>query len=242
MRTVFLLMTLAFLPRAALAEAGSLFTSSIFSAPGSGLIPARAPADGNLEMAPSLFVGRAPRGLFGDPPAHEPVYEDEPVAALGGSGVEGLRAIIGSAESRRDGYDAVQHGARVKPGKKPTQMTLAEIYDWIAATPGQPHAIGRYQFIPVTLKRVAAKVGASPDARFSPQMQDRLADVLLAEAGFHRFRSGDLGRVAFMNNLAKIWAGLPNSTGKSHYEGYAGNAASMTWGRFDAAMRQVFPG
>jgi hypothetical protein len=45
-----------------------------------------------------------------------------------------------------------------------------------------------------------------------------------------------------MNNLAKIWAGLPNSTGKSHYHGYAGNQATMTWARFDAEMAMIFPG
>lgn len=47
-------------------------------------------------------------------------------------------------------------------------------------------------------------------------------------------------RRAFMNNLAKIWAGLPNDTGKSHYAGYAGNKASISWASFDAQMAQVF--
>ena len=70
----------------------------------------------------------------------------------------------------------------------------------------------------------------------------RLADVLLVEAGYHAARSGDMSRTDFMNNLAKIWAGLPNSSGRSHYHGYAGNRASMTWARFDAEMARIFPG
>lgn len=192
--------------------------------------------------ASSLFVGRAETGLFGDRPTHEPAYADAPLTGLKGSDVEVVRQIIGYAESRRDGYDAVQHGARVKPPKRPTEMTVAQIYQWIDPTPGQPHAIGRYQFIPPTLKSVMRRIGADPSQMFTPALQDQLADVLLAEAGLHEVRAGRLGRHAFMNNLAKIWAGLPTTSGKSHYDGYAGNKASMTWASFEAQMARVFPG
>jgi hypothetical protein len=54
--------------------------------------------------------------------------------------------------------------------------------------------------------------------------------------------AGKMERHDFMNNLARIWAGLPNSSGKSHYEGYAGNKAVMTWDKFDAEMARIFPG
>jgi hypothetical protein len=37
--------------------------------------------------------------------------------------------MIGRAESPRAGYDAAQHGARIKPRKRPTDMTIGEIYD-----------------------------------------------------------------------------------------------------------------
>jgi len=47
--------------------------------------------------------------------------------------------------------------------------------------------------------------------------------------------------LTIMNNLAKIWAGLPNSTGKSYYHGHAGNRATMTWARFRAEMEKIFP-
>jgi muramidase (phage lysozyme) len=196
---------------------------------------ARAPSAG-------LFIGRDARGLFADRPAHDPAFADKLDKRLRGSDVQVIRALIQEAESRRDGYDAVQHGARIKPNKRPTDMTLAEVFQWIDDTPGQPHAIGRYQFIPQTLRRVVAKVGVKPSDKFSPKIQDKLADVLLVEAGLKRFRTGVLERQAFMNNLAKIWAGLPNSTGKSHYDGYAGNKASVSWARFDAVMQRISPG
>ena len=140
------------------------------------------------------------------------------------------------------GYDAVQYGALVGPAKPPTQMTLQEIFDWIAATPGQPHAIGYYQFIPATLKRLAAQVGVGPETVFSPELQDRMGDILLAEAGLYRMARGEIDRHTFMLNLGKIWAGLPNAAGLSHYEGVAGNRASFSWEVFDQEMARIFPG
>ena len=120
-------------------------------------------------------------------------------------------------------------------------MTLQEIFDWIDDTPGQNHAIGRYQFIPATLRSVQAEVGAPADAHFTPALQDRLADVLLHQAGLADFMGGAMAQKAFMNNLARIWAGLPNSTGKSHYAGIAGNKAGMSWARFTREMSKIFP-
>ena len=191
--------------------------------------------------ASGTFVGRAEGGLFAERPAHTPAFAMEVPRQLRGLDIDLIRDLIQEAESRREGYDAVQHGARIKPEKRPTQMTLAEIFAWIDATPNQPHAIGRYQFIPKTLLRVVDKVGAKPGQRFTPALQDELADVLLVEAGLNRFQAGALDRTGFMNNLAKIWAGLPNSSGKSHYDGYAGNKASVTWARFESVMTRISP-
>lgn len=193
-------------------------------------------------LAPaSLFVGRQDSSLFSEIENVEQVMAPRGPTVLQDTAVTVIRQIIGQAESGGDGYDALQYGARLKPPRKPTRMTVAEIYDWIDATPGQPHAIGKYQFIPPTLRRVMTVEGASAQDRFSPVLQDRLADVLLAEAGYHEIKAGALGRRDFMNNLARIWAGLPNDTGRSHYHGYAGNKAAITWDRFDAQMAAVFP-
>jgi len=191
----------------------------------------------------SAFIGTDKGGMFDVRPVAVPAFPQVGGGtALRGSDVEVIRALIQEAESRKRGYDAVQHGARIKPPKPPTQMTLGDVFQWIKDTPGQPHAIGRYQFIPKTLARVVRKTDLGPNVMFSANTQDRLADVLLAEAGLHRFRKGTLSRTGFMNNLAKIWAGFPNSTGRSHYDGYAGNKASITWARFNAVMAQIEPG
>lgn len=198
--------------------------------------PLFAPAGGAERVqGASLFADKAGGGLFAPiTRVPEQGFDDSAVALV--------RYVIGQAESPRAGYDAVQHGARVKPIKNPTQMTLEEIFAWIEATPGQPHAIGRYQFIPDTLRRVVAQTGARPSDKFGPAMQDRLADVLLDDAGFDAFLAGDLTQKAFMNNLAAIWAGLPTSSGRSKYHGVAGNRATITLAYFESEIAKIAPG
>lgn len=178
----------------------------------------------------SLFTGRSGTSLFRDLPKE--VAKDS---------IQELFQLIASAEAGSAQYDAVQYAARIKPGKRPTEMTLGEIYDWIARTPGQQHAIGRYQFIPATLKRLAKVTGSKRGERFTPALQDRLARQLLEEAGLGALMAKEISRTDFMNNLAKIWAGLPTSSGKSYYHGIAGNRATMTWAHFEAEMTRIFP-
>jgi muramidase (phage lysozyme) len=192
-------------------------------------------------LSPSLFAGKTGNSLFAPPPV--PVRTVPGDVFFGDHGpIRQLRSLIARAEAGSKGYDAVQYGAHILPDRAPTTLTLQQIFDWIDDTPGQPHAIGRYQFIPPTLRRLVAQLDLSHEKRFTPFVQDQLADILLQEAGLARFMSRELGRQAFMNNLAKIWAGLPNDSGESHYHGYAGNKAAMTWGAFDAQMALIFPG
>ncbi|TNJ44806.1 hypothetical protein [Phaeobacter sp. B1627] len=179
--------------------------------------------------AASLFRGRSGGSLFASP-------------VMASVDVAEIMNVIAQAEAGRADYDAVQHGARIKPPAPPTQMTLQQIYTWIKDTPGQSHAIGRYQFIPATLKRLAGHQGVPLNRRFNAALQDQLAHQLIEEAGLSAFKAGKMEQVTFMNNLAKIWAGLPTSSGKSHYHNYAGNKATVTWASFKAQMDQIFSG
>ena len=228
---------------AGIATSGLLLLSSVAFAE-NVLFQSRSPmfdvAQSSTQSHPtgSLFRGASARSLFAPLPAKR---HGRPLGLVGASQAQQLFRLIGHAESRRDAYDAVQYGAVRKPPKKPTQLTIAEIYAWIEATPNQPHAIGRYQFIPPTLRRLVTANGTATTAQFTPALQDELAMLLLEEAGYAAFLRGELSRINFMNNLAKIWAGLPNSSGKSHYHGYAGNKASMSWDQFYREMGQIFP-
>ncbi|MGY9045845.1 hypothetical protein P775_28275 [Puniceibacterium antarcticum] len=232
------------LPTSALADSATLFGGSGFLQNRRAFIPQTARADPQEvpRRVASLFAGQEGSSLFAPWPQRY-LASDSPFAwGPNATAAERIRHLIGYAEAGSLGYDAVQYGAVQKPAKRPTNMTLIEIYRWIADTPGQPHAIGRYQFIPETLKRVVAKTGTDVGQFFSPQLQDQLADVLLVEAGLNDFHAGQIGQQAFMNNLAKIWAGLPTSSGRSHYDGFAGNRATMTWDRFDKEIASIFPG
>lgn len=229
------------------AQAASLFDTGPSKAVPLVSVSLRAPAETAPMESNSLFAGRRGGSLFA------PVAPKPQVAARLPGGVRSymmplslpqvvsLRTLIASVEAGPAQYDAVVFSARIKPPKPPTQMTLKEIFDWIDATPGQNHAIGRYQFIPTTLRAVMAEVGAPAAARFTPALQDRLADVLLHQAGLAEYMGGGMAQATFMNNLARIWAGLPNSSGKSHYAGIAGNKAVMSWGRFSREMSRIFP-
>lgn len=192
---------------------------------------------GGSGFAGSLFDGPA-RGLF----APLPERYTGPLRPTWRGPVAELRDLIAAAEAGPDGYDAVQHGARIRPATPPTEMTLAEILRWIRDTPGQPHAIGRYQIIPSTLRHLIEKEGLDLNRRYDPALQDRLADVLMTEAGLQVFLAGEMTRSAFMDRLARVWAGLPTADGRSHYHGYAGNKATIARGRFAAEMARIFPG
>ncbi|MEL7014103.1 MAG: hypothetical protein AAFO72_12585 [Pseudomonadota bacterium] len=185
----------------------------------------------------SLFVGDAEGGLF----AALPGRLDAPLRRTGTKAAR-LRDLIARAEAGRMGYDAVQYGARIKPPKRPTDMTLAEIFDWIEATPGQPHAIGRYQFIPPTLRHSARRLGIDHSTRFSPDVQDQLADLLLGDAGFVKVQEGEITLDAFKLNLAKIWAGFPTASGRSYYDGYAGNKAVISYEEYAQTVRGILGG
>ncbi len=178
----------------------------------------------------SLFSGVGV-GLMAPPPAT--------LSADGKKVAKQIRDLIAAAEAGPAGYDAVQHGARVKPGKPPTAMTLAQIDRWTRDTPGQPHAIGRYQFIPKTLRWLTARLNLPPETRFTAAVQDRLADLLLEDAGLEAVLRGEMSQRRFMRNLARTWAGFPLPNGQSYYEGFAGNMATMSWQRFKGQIGQI---
>jgi len=173
-------------------------------------------------------------------PSRAPVKKEEWKISRQAPAIAQLKSLIALAEAGSKQYDAVHVSARVKTPKRPTQMTLGEIDRWTRATPGQPHAIGRYQFIPSTLRSLTRRAGYSSGTVFSPQVQDRLADLLLIDAGINRFATGKLSRAQFMDNLALIWAGLPKRDGKSAYHNYAGNRATITRAVFEREMAAIF--
>ena len=187
----------------------------------------------------SLFADRAEHGLFAPWPEARAVPLPGPLSPSGLRAASRIRGLIAEAEAGPDGYDAVQWGARIRPPARPTSLTLGQIDGWIRATPGQPHAIGRYQFIPKTLRWLVARLDLPPETRFTPAVQDELANLLLADAGLDAALKGEIDRATFMRNLARIWAGFPLPNGRSYYDGYAGDKATMSWRAFEARINRI---
>lgn len=151
-----------------------------------------------------------------------------------------LLSLIGSAEAGSAGYDAIHNRAAVLPDKRPTEMTVQEIIDWIDATPRQNHAIGRYQIIPMTLSYLIAAEDVPLTAVFTPALQDRLALRLIEDAGLPEFMSGQMAPADFLDSLAFVWAGLPLGSGQSAYEGFAGNSATISRQSYENRFTEIF--
>lgn len=157
-----------------------------------------------------------------------------------GTKVDQLFAVIALAEAPRAGYNAIHHSAKRLPSKKPTEMTLCEVFTWIKATPKQHHAIGRFQIIPSTLASLQRRLGLPCSTTFNKATQDRMASLLIADAGYHDLHSGRITQARFMDNLARIWAGLPLASGKSAYHNYAGNRATITRSFYEKQVAKIF--
>jgi muramidase (phage lysozyme) len=151
-----------------------------------------------------------------------------------------LLSLIGSAEAGSAGYDAIHNRAWVLPDKRPTEMTVQAIIDWIDATPRQNHAIGRYQIIPMTLSYLIAAEDVPLTAVFTPALQDRLALRLIEDAGLPEFMSGQMTPADFLDSLAFVWAGLPLESGQSAYEGFAGNSATLSRRIYEDRFFEIF--
>src|SRR6185437_12368714 len=114
-----------------------------------------------------------------------------------------------------------------------SKMTLNEVlqfqHNLVAVDRLPSSALGRYQFMPNTLRNLMMQMGLSGNERFTPELQDDLALQLLKNRGFEQWQQGKLSNAAFMNNLAYEWASLPNPhTGRSQYDGDGLNHALVT--------------
>lgn len=137
--------------------------------------------------------------------------------------------IIGAAEST--GYDDIENSINENSlgGRKISEMSIQEVLDWQSALPGNT-AAGRYQFINSTLQYLVDSGDLDPNATFTPEQQDLAAIAIMERQGkLNAYMNGEISREKFADNLATIWAGLPEvigkDRGKSKYSGVQSNAA-----------------
>jgi len=108
-------------------------------------------------------------------------------------------------------------------------------------------AVGRYQFIPETLRMAVAAAGFQSSDVFSPETQDWLAVALLLGGKRPALRDYLQGKnvtiEAAQLDLAKEWASIPTAEGRGVYDGdSAGNRATAKVTKVQSALKAARAG
>ena len=122
------------------------------------------------------------------------------------------------------GYDAIYGGAKAKPSKPISQMTVGEVKAYqqqlIKAGSGSS-AVGRYQFIKNddAFAKMTAQAGLKDTDIFDSATQDRLAiHYMGGEKKINELlRTGN--DAALANITARQWASMKNASGRGNYDG-----------------------
>ncbi len=114
-----------------------------------------------------------------------------------------------------------------------TDMTIAEVLDMQKEMIAKGHestAVGRYQYIRKTLAGTAKQMNLDINKiKFDQLTQDMLATHTLATScRLDDWINGTISDEQFLNNIAKVWASVPTSSGKSYYQGVGSNKAGVS--------------
>lgn len=125
-------------------------------------------------------------------------------------------------------YDVMQGGRHVP---QILNMTLADLYAYQkrGGAGGETAAAGRYQYMPGTLRDYAKRMGVDWNSqKFDPKFQDELCIYTMRfQCKLDGWLDGKVSDGEFLNLLSKVWAGLPNTTGVSTYQGVGSNKAGV---------------
>ena len=112
-------------------------------------------------------------------------------------------------------------------GRTFAEMTIEEVL-WLQR--GSVYAVGRYQFIPSTLRMAVKWAGLSWSTKFTNETQNKLFCALLKHKrpaiGEYLMGRGSLGEALVA--LAKEWASIEYHAGRGYYDGIGGNRAHVT--------------
>ena len=156
-----------------------------------------------------------------------------------------IRDLLGESEKtdRGRGYnETLGYGKYTGGPVNLTSMTLdqvAQVQKTMLANGASSTAVGRYQFLQDTLKTLTGQLNLDPSkTKFTPEVQDRLADQDIKNRGGDRFRQGLMSAHDFIMGLAKEWASVADpDTGKSHY----GQGVGVSMEQTLQALRQLVP-
>lgn len=168
-----------------------------------------------------------------------------PTTFAPGSAEDIMIRFIRRFEAGRSGYDAVWHGNRTPLPARPTGMTVCEVRDWQleAGRRQLSTAIGLYQFVGGTFRRLLAEMDLSCTTPFDSHTQDRMGLALLHSRGWEQFKAGTMTVENFGFELAGEWAAFPAPYGEhkgfSRYRRVAGNRHQVELPAFLAFLREL---
>lgn len=154
--------------------------------------------------------------------------------------VKPLLDLIAKAES--NGKYNAHFGNADNNNPKFTTMSVDEVIAWQKAflnAGSISSAVGRYQILRGTLKDLKKKLKLTGAETFDAELQDRMGLALLKRRGLEEYLVGTKTVEAFIDDIAKEWAGLPNMTGKSHYDGDGINSAQITLGELRPVVESL---
>ena len=166
-------------------------------------------------------------------------------ASIDLSRVEPIFDIINRAESYGNlplvNPYGIWHGSPFDAGLE--SMTIKEVMKAQKARQedGKSTPAGKYQILDDTLewlvKHSKYKDRFDLDDKFDKDTQDQLAYALLEHRGLNEFLLGEPGAFEkFKKGLATEWAGLPDETGESYWQGAGVNKANATISELDEAL------
>lgn len=120
----------------------------------------------------------------------------------------GFLNLMGNLEGPL-GFGTISGFAPALPDRPLTEMTLAEVLEYqreIRAMGTISSAVGRYQFIYLTLRDLVETHGISDSLIFDAEVQTYLARFLMHQCGFFDRATPN---VQLANCLAGVWAALP---------------------------------
>tara|TARA_Y100000004_G_scaffold185547_1_gene235897 strand:+ start:548 stop:1201 length:654 start_codon:yes stop_codon:yes gene_type:complete len=171
------------------------------------------------QPAPATVIG----ALCPNPDKPDPIHVQlKPLADLLARGEGDYNAV-----NRGRAGDTPQ-GLTALTGKDYQRTTVREIISmqrsWI-------YAVGRYQFVPSTLRFAVAMSTVTEEDYFTPEVQDRLmaALVLYKRPAIGAYLRGDHDYIGWaLNELAKEWASVEYSNGRGYYDHIGGNRAHIS--------------
>lgn len=184
-----------------------------------------------LEGPESQDAGFGPSISPSDTVATFSTGSDQAGSIYTGGGMEALKAEISAGEGDYNSYN------RGVAGDTPAGQRTVNIQDLTVGqvmemqSQRQLFAVGKYQFIPGTLREAVSYTGIDPGEKFNAATQERLFPYLISDAKRPKLASYLSGRHdnvdAALNDLAAEFASIPQSNGRGRYDGdRAGNRAA----------------